>query len=109
MKKLRIIVIAIFLLLLLITPYIRVEILTYRHGSDFETLYKLTNMIDEIEYLKVMEYSEASASVFYVSKNSTSGNLLQFERQDEQWLLDSWETVWSKTGSADSFIWPYYR
>ncbi|MBB6217231.1 hypothetical protein HNQ80_003350 [Anaerosolibacter carboniphilus] len=111
MKKFRetLIVIAICTLIFLIVPYIRVEILTWQHGSEFATLYRLTNMIDGIDYFKVMDYSDTSARVYYVGNNRVTGSLLRFIRKDGQWVLERWDTVWSRTGSADDFIWPYYR
>ena len=45
------------LLILLVIPYAKVEFLIWRHGAEFESLYKMSNMIDGIEYLKVMDYS----------------------------------------------------
>lgn len=101
--------IAICILLILVVPYIRVEILTWKHGSEFSTLYRLTNMIDDIDYFKVMNYSDTSASVYYVTSNRSAGGLVTFNQQDGQWVLEKWKAIWSKTGSADDYIWPYYR
>jgi hypothetical protein len=66
-------------------------------------------MIDDIEYFKVMEYSKTSAHVYYVTKNRTSADLFTFSKKDGQWVIEKWTTIWSRSGSADGFIWPYYR
>ena len=66
-------------------------------------------MIDGIEYLKVFNYSDNFAKVFYVGTDHFVTYLLTFKKQDTQWELTTWEAVWSKYGSADSLIWPYYR
>lgn len=37
-------------------------------------------------------------------------NVIIFEKKNKKWIMESWdETVWSKTGSADGFIWPLIR
>ena len=85
---------------------LKCEILTYKYGYQFNTIYQENTMIGEIEYFKVLEYSDTYARVYYVSKNS--GNVLTFSKKSGEWKYDKWEqTVWSKTGSADDFIWPY--
>lgn len=110
MKKCRVIYIgAISAFIILIAPYIKVEVLTWQHGSEFASLYRQGNIIDEIEYFKVMEYSEASAKVYYVTGNRSAGILITFIQQDGKWVIEKWDAIWSKSGSADDFIWPFYR
>ena len=85
------------------------EILTHQHGKEFNTIYKENTMMGEIDYLKVLDYSETSARVYYVSKNKTGGDILIFSKKDGIWVYERWErTVWSKTGSASDIIWPYW-
>lgn len=88
--------------------YVKYEVLTVIYRQEFSELYKLTNMIDQVDYLKVMEYSDNHARVYYVTKN-VYGNLVTFIKEYDRWNLEHWETVWSKSGSADGFIWPYIR
>lgn len=111
-KKKRIIIILIiiisFFVLFWLGSFIKCEILTARHGQEFSELYKLTNMIDKIDYLKVMEYSEDNARVYYVTEN-LFGNMISFVKYNNNWDMVNWETIWSKSGSADGFIWPYIR
>lgn len=60
--------IVVFLVIWIFSPYIKAEILTYKYGEMFEEEYMQTNMIDEIEYYKVVDYSDTMAKVFYVEK-----------------------------------------
>ncbi len=88
---------------------IRNEILTARYGEQFEDGYKQCNMISGIEYLKVMEYCETDAKVYYVSAHNTGADLFTFHREDGQWVMTRWETIWSTSGSASDCVWPYLR
>ena len=65
-------------------------------------------MISYVDYFKVMEYSSDDASVYYIAHGS-DGELIRFHNENGQWIMVSWKTIWSTSGSADSFIWPYYR
>jgi len=96
-----IIVIAVFVLY----SYGKVEVLTWRHGDEFRDGYKQTQMINRIEYLKVINYSDTSAKVLYVGQ---SANYVWFKRQNDEWVMETWGTVWSKEGSADGLTWPPY-
>lgn len=94
----------------IILPYGKVEILTATYGGEFEKGYLQTKMIDEIEYLKVMSYSDHKAKVYYVEKGKIAGHIIEFARDRiGDWEHIKWETVWSTRGSASGFIWPYYR
>lgn len=113
MKK----VLIIFLVAVILSPFIfwgkavlKCEILTHQHGEEFGTVYKENTMMGEIDYLKVLDYSDISARIYYVSKNRSGGDILIFSKKDHQWIYESWErTVWSKIGSADGFMFPYIR
>ena len=79
------------------------------HREEFETIYRENTMLGEIDYLKVLEYSEEYARVYYVSENRSAGDILSFVKQGDKWKYDNWErTVWSATGSASEVIWPYW-
>ena len=107
MKIIRIIFISIFLLffILWIISYTKNEILTIKYGTEFVELYKMTNMIDDLDKLKVLFYSNEIAHVYYF--DIYSGNILEFLKINDKWEMTKWSTVWSKTGSADNFKWPY--
>ena len=96
-------------ILLTLFPYIKAEFLTRQHGNEFQELGQLTGMIDAIVYHRVLDYTDEHATVFYVSKGHVAGNLVEFSRQGNEWILSEWRTIWSTSGSADGFMWPYYR
>ena len=110
-KRRKIIIVTIILLIFLffIIPYVKVECATLLHGDEFSDLYTETHMKDDISYLKVMGYDKKSASIYYVEKEHKGAILCEFTKQGGEWRLNVWKTIWSKSGSADGFIWPYYR
>ncbi len=111
MKKILIIisiVLVSFFVLLWIGSLLKCEILTYKHRCEFADLYQQTNMIDDVDFLKVIDYSDTTAQVYYVSKG-TFGILMIFNKEKNEWLVENWRTVWSEVGSADGFLWPYIR
>lgn len=84
------------------------EILTAKHGEEFVGLDQQTNMLKSSNIIKVLEYSDTSATVYY--KSEDGGDILEFRKINEEWKLNKWvATVWSKTGSADDIMWPYIR
>lgn len=109
-KIVKIFFIAILSLFLIIwlAALMKCEVLTLLHREEFETIYKENTMIGNIDYLKVLEYSEQNARVYYVSQNRSAGHILCFVKQGTRWKYDYWETVWSATGSASEVIWPYW-
>lgn len=83
--------------------------LTLLHGKEFKTIYKENTMMGNIDYLKVLDYSDDMARVYYVSENKSGGDVLIFEKINGQWVYNGqWETIWSDTGSASDVIWPYW-
>jgi hypothetical protein len=87
---------------------IRCEILTSVYGKEFIGLDRQTNMLAGGRTVKVLNYSDNSARVYY--NDRFGGDILIFEKKNGEWKLAVWErTVWSKYGSADDFMWPYIR
>ena len=106
-KTVLIVIVCAFLLLILFVPYIKAEILTVKYGDEFVGLQKQTNMLSEAEYYRVISYSCDVAKVFYVS---SSGDLLTFKKDATgAWKFCEWKTIWSDSGSASEFMWPYYK
>lgn len=87
---------------------IKVESLTSKYYTDFEDAHLESTMIGDIEYFKVLECDGETARVYYVAKDETDGNVVSFKKQDGEWVKTSWETVWSKSGSASEAVWPYW-
>jgi hypothetical protein len=65
-------------------------------------------MIGDIDYLRVLNYSDESARVYYVAQNKAGGDVVEFEKKDNEWSCSQWDTIWSDTGSASGVIWPYW-
>ena len=111
-KSIRRIILAVFIMLAFfwLSSLIKCEYLTVRYGDQFTNAYREHTMLATPDYLKVLSYTDSSAKVYYVKKGA-GGNVLTFVRSDSQseWQFVEWITVWSKTGSASNFIWPYIR
>lgn len=87
---------------------IKCEYLTYKYHDDFEYAYHDNAMLGKMEYFKVLQCSEDTAEVYYVSQYMSGGDVFSFHRQDDQWIVTDWNTIWSVTGSASEVIWPYW-
>lgn len=88
-------------------PYLNVELLSLRYGELFECTE--FEMVDDISYCKVMRYEKEQAQVLYVCKDKLS-ILVEYEKDnDDEWKAINWKCVWSSSGTADGFIWPFYR
>lgn len=62
--------------------------------------------------VKVLKYTKDSAAVYSVLKNefANAGTIYYFKRDNENnWKFDYYDTIWSKTGNADKYVWPYVR
>lgn len=84
------------------------EIFTWIHGNEFAETDKLNTILGDIEYWKVIDYSENQARVYYVSINYSGGDILTFVKENGVWKYSNWDTVWSTSGNADKVIWPYW-
>lgn len=107
-KKKVFILIIVAIVLVTFFPYIKAEYLTYRYGKYFQDGYLQTRMIDRIEYFRVLKKNADTAEVLYISKGHASANIVRFKKEKGEWIKTYWATVWSKTGCADDFMWPYY-
>ena len=97
-----IICIAVSLVTLFAAPYVKAEYLTSKHGHEFGGLELETNMLDEAKYLKVLEYRKCHAHVLYVGDGYRC--LFFFDEKAGGWERTSYDCIWSKTGSADDFL-----
>lgn len=102
------------------------EILTFQHGDTFRIIVEEDTWYEgfgDIGKIKVLSYSDTSARVYCVWINRSNGiegieaesrlggAILKFEKVDGKWRIIESETewIWSSTGSADGFMWPYIR
>lgn len=104
--------ILIILVVLILFPYIKVEVHTLLFGGQFRNLYNTSGWIEKVRYFKVMEYNNSYADVLYVSASENAGSkatfLYHFQKENDQWELESWECLWSRSGNAEKFFYPYY-
>lgn len=102
-----VVVVVVVAIICIFSPYLKAEYLTARYGSQFEGLYEQTHMIDHEDYCKVLECDESHARCCYVERG-VDINVLEFDFRDGNWEMTTWETIWSRSGSADSLMWPLY-
>ena len=82
--------------------------LTCVYKGQFKDNYYEHTMIGDIDYLRVLDYSDNESRVYYVSKGRAAGSTVTFLKTDGEWEVSKWDTVWSSTGSASEVIWPYW-
>ena len=88
---------------------IRCEVLTTQHYDEFCDAYRQNAMLGDMEFFKVLEYEPCGvAKVYYVSQGKMAGNVLTFYYEDGNWNEVSWNTIWSKQGTADHIVYPYF-
>lgn len=88
---------------------IRCEILTHLHYDEFAEAYQQNTMLsDKMETFKILDYSDTSATVYYIGEGYCGADVLEFEWQDGVWNESDWRTIWSASGSASEVIWPYW-
>ena len=86
-----------------IIPFVRNEILTAKHLHELE--------FEGIEYygtLKVIKHNEKKAELYAVTNSRKAAIIITFKKIDGKYEYDHWDAVWSKTGSADDMLWPYF-
>lgn len=86
------------------------EVLTALHGDEFLNAYKESDIVGEIEYFKILNYSRDHAEIYFVGKGNSIAEILAFRKYKGEWKYDNWyRTVWSALGgSASEVIWPYW-
>ena len=109
-KKIVVVICSLLIVLLLVAlfPYAKAEYLTNKYGDQFREEYKQIDWISDIEYHKVIGYSSDKATVVYIAHNHTACFKIDFEMKEDEWQMTTWDCIWSKTGSADGIMWPYY-
>ena len=107
MKKTKRIIL--ILIVIIIMPYLFVEMNTFLFGGKLAKSYKMTNLISDVEYYKVFHYTWNKSKVYYVDGNVRAGHFIWFKKKGDEWEIEKWETVWSEEGSASGFTVPFYR
>ncbi|MCL2400644.1 MAG: hypothetical protein FWC91_12985 [Defluviitaleaceae bacterium] len=97
------------------------ETLTYRYGHIFEEAISesqdIQSRVGGMGYLKVLHYSDTFARIYRVWVNQENsrhnhveigGAVFYFSKEGDVWQLTGQGTTWSRVGSADGIIWPYF-
>lgn len=87
---------------------LKCEILTNKYYDELEYAHIENTMLGKINSFKVMKCDGETAEVYYVCDNNNSGNVLKYQKENDQWKEVEWKTIWSKKGSADETLWPYW-
>jgi len=89
---------------------VRVEFLTFRHGDEFTLPDDIAWYVGALDSIKVLEYTERSARVYFYTRRGIGFDVhFVRSRNENEWLLETWRTAWSYTGTAGSYVWPYYH
>ena len=117
MKKIKIVVLIIISAFVLywISSIAMCEYNTHKYGEIFRNT-KIHDIGGE-GYLndcniKVIKYNNDYAKVYAVFENTQNevGLVYYFVKTENgDWVFDYYDAVYSTTGSADGFIWPYIR
>lgn len=90
-------------------PYIRNEYLTFFYGEEFIGREVESGWFKKADTMRVIQYHQTEAKIYYVCDDYTSGNIYTFAKDGAgRWELDRWKTVWSSSGSASEVMWPYF-
>ena len=109
--------IAVILIIILLSPILywglslaKCEILTAMYGHYFDEDSMVISYIGDIDYIKLLEYSENKAKVYYVSDGKTFGTIHTFSKENGEWCYDDWYwAMWTTNGgNASEFVWPYW-
>lgn len=87
---------------------LKCELLTNKYHGELEYAHIENTMIGKVDSFKVLECDGEAAEVYYVCNNNNSGNVLKYKKEKDQWKETSWDCIWSKQGSADEMLWPYW-
>lgn len=123
-------IIIILLIVCLFIPYFVANDLTKKYGAEFSNLYSENGFYSNIEYLRVLQYRDKKVNIYYldndrlkkeltslgndyavvlyIEENHSSASIFIFYDDEGQWKLSNWNLIWSTSGSADGFMWPYY-
>jgi len=99
---------AIFLICLLaswIFSMAKCEFITSKHIKEFKVPDEVIVWSGELDNMKLLDYSLASASLYYY--DTEIGFEIKYVKQNGFWEMETWRCVWSKSGNADEFVWPY--
>ena len=87
---------------------LKCEILTSKYSAELENAHIENTMIGDVDSFKVLYCNGEKAEIYYLCNDNTASFILNFEKQNNEWKETSWDCIWSKQGSADKILWPYW-
>jgi len=91
------------------------RILTELHRDEIASLeFYESEPLPEFEWYRILSYSETEIEIYYVNKfgDSTFGGIVNYRYLPNinMWSHNytGYDCLWSTSGSADNFIWPYW-
>ena len=108
MRKFILVVVILILFLIVFWggTIIKCEITTVRHGDEFLSFEE----VNTASKFKILTYKNDFARIYCINFDKSNGSVHNFIKRDGIWIYNAWEDGgWSKSGSADGFIWPYIR
>ena len=85
---------------------IKIEILTAIHKEELYMSSAVSGRIGEPDKIKVMNITDEAAQVYLF--NDGGGIIIDFIKDGDSWEYEKGRAVWSRAGSADGIIWPYF-
>ena len=104
-------VVMLILVLVWLFAVIKCEADTYKFKAELPKTYYDVYGEETYNKVKVLYINNCYACVY--AKNNDYGNLYHLMKKCDEdktmWEEFDWECVWSRSGSADGFVWPYGR
>lgn len=89
--------------------YIKCEIYTHKYEHVCREMISSESMYIATDKIKVISYSDTFAEIYLKNTYGYFGALYKFKIDKGNIVKIYEKVVWSKSGGADDFIWPYIR
>lgn len=91
-----------------VASLLKCEVLTNKYYDELEYAHLENTMIGDVDSFKILDCNGEKAEIYYLCNDNTASFVLRFEKQNNEWKEISWDCIWSKQGSADKIIWPFW-
>lgn len=86
--------------------------MTVAYINEFEHI----NLVKIASKKKILTIDNNYAEIYcvhtakYKDDSYKNGSIYSFEKKNNEWVsLEPFNCIWSERGTADGFIWPYFR
>ena len=77
--------------------------------NNSDNVKAVSEFIGEYESAKVLSVSNNEMQVYYIEKNYNYASIILYKKFNDNWKVAYWgKCIWSKEGSADDVVWPYW-